>query len=329
MVPTTRPFEELAWEWFDREKDRLKPSTRRIYETGLRLHVLPRLGRLKPHKITEDHVADLIRAMEKDGKAESTIKNALAPLGRILKWMTRRGMVSGNVISRLERSERPKPSPKKPKRILDLAEIRRLLDGATSDQYRLFLAIAINTGMRQSEVLGLLWRNIDFAKRSIIVDGQLERAGKQDEITIPPHRVDYAKSEAGHRTITLIDADLFKVLRQFRMASAFKGPGDLVFCTGDGKPLSHRNVSNRGFDRAKQNAKIDVPGKPKLKLHHLRDTYASGTIAAGIQVYDLSRQLGHTDASFTYRIYVDLFEARDKAERNRDLLAASGFTGLI
>src|SRR5215208_1948989 len=41
MVPTTRPFEELAWEWFDREKDRLKPSTRRIYETGLRLHVLP------------------------------------------------------------------------------------------------------------------------------------------------------------------------------------------------------------------------------------------------------------------------------------------------
>jgi len=71
-----------------------------------------------------------------------------------------------------------------------------------------------------------------------------------------------------------------------------------------------------------------VPGKPKLKLHHLRDTYASAAIAAGVDVYYLSRQLGHEDASFTYRTYVDLFEARDKADVSRNLLKASGFTGL-
>ena len=113
------------------------------------------------------------------------------------------------------------------------------------------------------------------------------------------------------------------------MASAFKGPGDLVFSTDEGKPLWHRNISNRGFDRARKNAKLDVPGKPRLTLHDLRHTFASAVIAAGVGAYDLSRQLGHESSAFTERTYVDLVEARDKAERNRDLLAASGFTGLI
>jgi len=119
LVPSTRPFAELAWEWFERDKDRLRPNTRRNYETALRLHVLPKLGKLKAAQITEDRVGDLIRSMEKAGKAESTIKNALAPLSRVLNHLARRGMVQGNVISRLDRSERPKPAPKKPKRILN------------------------------------------------------------------------------------------------------------------------------------------------------------------------------------------------------------------
>jgi integrase len=78
--------------------------------------------------------------------------------------------------------------------------------------------------------------------------------------------------------------------------------------------------------RAQPSVLLDVPGKPKL--HHLRDTYASAAIAAGVEVWYLSRQLGHEDASFTHRTHVDLFEARDKAEASRNLLKASGFTGL-
>ena len=85
----------------------------------------------------------------------------------------------------------------------------------------------------------------------------------------------------GHRTITLIPSELFKALKEHKMASAFKGPGDLVFSTDEGKPLWHRNISNRGFDRARKNAKLDVPGKPRLTLHDLRHTFASAVIAAG------------------------------------------------
>jgi integrase len=178
VAPTSRPFEQVAWEWFEREKDRLRPNTRRNYESALRLHVLPRLGRLKPAEITEDRVAQLIRAMEREGKAESTIKNALAPLSRILNHLARRGMVSSNVLSRLERDERPKKSPKPRRRILDREEIRRLLD-ASEGRYRLIHSMALNTGMRQAEILGLIWANIDFKNESIRVESQIERGRKE------------------------------------------------------------------------------------------------------------------------------------------------------
>jgi Phage integrase, N-terminal SAM-like domain len=65
VVPSNRPFGDLAYEWYEREKGRLRPNTRRNYETALRLHVLPSLGKLKPAEVTEDRVAGLIRVMEK------------------------------------------------------------------------------------------------------------------------------------------------------------------------------------------------------------------------------------------------------------------------
>lgn len=328
VIPSSRPFEQLAWEWFEREKDRLRPNTRRNYESALRLHVLPRLGRLKPAEITEERVVELIRAMEREGKAESTVKNALAPLSRILNYLTRRGMVSANVLSRLERDERPKKSPKQPKRILDREEIRRLLD-ASEGRYRLIHSMALNTGMRQGEILGLIWANIDFENESIRVEAQIERGQKEAGLWIPPHRVDYAKTDAGARSIDLIPSDLFKALREYKLASPHSQPDDLVFCTEERKPLVHRNVSQRGLASAKRRAKIDGNGKPNLRFHDLRHTYASAAISAGVDAYYLSRQLGHDDAAFTQRTYVDLFEAREKAEASRNLLKASGYSGLI
>ena len=83
--------------------------------------------------------------------------------------------------------------------------------------------MAINTGLRQAEVLGLVWSNIDFKAGSIRVDGQLERARVEDGIKVSPHRVEYAKSEAGSRTVTLIDADLFKALRKHLLGEPGQG----------------------------------------------------------------------------------------------------------
>jgi integrase len=79
---------------------------------------------------------------------------------------------------RLERAERPQKPARAPKRILDMDEIRQLLSSCqdrSKGRNRLIIALALNAGLRQSEILGLLWGNVDFKAKTIGVDGQLER----------------------------------------------------------------------------------------------------------------------------------------------------------
>jgi integrase len=131
----------------------------------------------------------------------------------------RRGLVAGNPISRLDRSERPRKAGKAPKLILERQEIGRPLDSAKT--YRLLLSAALNTGLRHTELLGLLWSGIDFSNRTIYVTGQFDRGRKEDGVWIKPSRVEYAKTDAGYRKVELIPSDLFRALRAQKLASPY------------------------------------------------------------------------------------------------------------
>lgn len=106
-------------------------------------------------------------------------------------------------------------------------------------------------------------RHVDFKAKTIRVEGQLERARTDDGNWLRANRVKYAKTDAGNRSIELIPGDLFKVLAEFKIASAHTADDDLVFGAGSGKPLDHRNVAKR-FDAAKSRAKMDAAGRSTL-----------------------------------------------------------------
>lgn len=208
----------------------------------------------------------------------STIRNTLAPLSRIFNVAARRGLVQGNPITRLDRSERPRKVAKVPKRILDRDEIARLLDSAKG--YRLLLSVALNAGLRQSEILGLRWSSIDFKDQAIYVTGQLDRGRKDHGIWIKAQRVEFGKTDAAHRKVELIPSDLFTALREHKLASAYSQEDDFVFTTQVGTPIDHKDASSRGLARAKKKANTDVAGRPNLRFRDLRHTYASATIFA-------------------------------------------------
>jgi hypothetical protein len=168
IAPTNARLAEYAGTWLEGQSGRLRPKTITTYETALDRHVLPRLGRLKLTEITEDNVALLIAEMregiyyeERDGRlaklqreggfAEWTIRGTLSPLSALLTQAARRGLVPVNVVSRLERGERPTPTEKE-KRILTADEIRALLD-ACAPKYRSRLASALAYGSASFSVL--------------------------------------------------------------------------------------------------------------------------------------------------------------------------------
>lgn len=170
---------------------------------------------------------------------------------------------------------------------------------------------------------------MDFKGNRIVVDGQLDRARKEGEVWLPARRVEYAKTDAGSRTVELIPSALFKSLREFKLASSHSKEEDFIFATKNGGLVDHRNVAQRGLGSAVKRAKLNNAGKPNLRFHDLRHTYASANIAAGVDPTYLSRQLGHARTSMTLDTYADLFEAREKAEKSRKALEDSGYAGLV
>jgi integrase len=313
VEPTNETFEKVATDWLARQEGRVRPRTFEAYSTAIRVHLVPKLGKKRLQEINEDDIARVIREMKAAGKRPWTIHGALTPLSLILGTAVRRGWIASNPMKRLEPGERPSVIASKEKRNLDRDEIRRLLDYAPA-RYRTALAVSVFTGLRQSELLGLLWEDVDLDAGLLNVRKQLSRKGTREE----------PKTKKAVREVVL-PPFLVRLLREHKLASRSSLPSDFVFASTTGGPMHHRNVVRRGLQPALAAAGI---AKPWPTWHNLRDTFASIVIAEGEDVVWLSRQLGHSKVSVTLDVYAYLFDRRRHAEEARSRLEA-GYADLI
>ncbi len=255
------------------------------------------------------------------GRAEKTIAGALATLNSVMCFAVRNAWIRESPVEKLETHERPR-SARHPQRALGQEEIARLL-GACLPQYRALIATALFTGMRLSELLGLIWDDVDLASGCIRVRAQLSRArsGK------PTRRV-ALKTRASVRQIPL-SPQLAAMLRERRLRSAFTAGGDWVFATRNGTPLSQRNAQRSALGRAATVAGLRAGGAP-LRFHHLRHTFASHLIVdLGLDVVQVSRILGHASVSTTLDIYAHVFDEARHAADIRVRMSASAFAALL
>lgn len=318
-------FDEVAEAWLA-HKDalgRLRPRTRERYAQVLNHHLKPRIGSRRAGQLTADDVVALMAAMRTAGSAEATIRKAVTLLGTILAHAVRRGWVASNPVRELERDERPSVATRE-MRALARVEIPRLL-AAAPPTYRSLLAAAVFTGLRFGELLGLTWADLDFDAQVVRVRMQIDR-WKQGEA---PRRVE-PKTPQAVRDVVLMPT-LAALLREHKERAFARGqarPEDLVFSSARGTPLHQRNVVRRGLDPAVAEAGLADDGRPSLRFHDLRHTFASLLIAEGLNVVFVSRQLGHADPAITLRVYAHLFDQAEHAQRARDALEA-GFGKLM
>ena len=233
--------------------------------------------------------------------------NILVPVSRIFDHAVRRGLAPTNPVKALERGERPKVV-REEMRVLDRHEIDALL-GAARARYRTLLATAIFTGLRASELLGLQWWHTDFAAGVVKVRDQVYRTGERLPL----------KTEKARRDVVLQPA-LATLLREHRLASPHSQPGDYVFARPDGRPMHPDTVRIAGLNKAVAAAKLNSPGRPRLRFHDLRHTYASLLISQGVDVAYVSRQLGHANITTTLNTYTHLFDHARNAQTVRDRL---------
>jgi integrase len=320
-------FDTVAGWWRERFEVRVAAGERRsrtleAHRYHLDRHLLPVLASRRIASLGVEDVAALLEALRAKGCSPKTTAGALATLHSVLRYARRRGWIVVDPVELLEPEERPRPVPRR-QRVLGQAEIERLLEACPA-KGRLLVATALYSGLRISELLGLVWGDLDFGRGLIRVRAQLSRAHRDE----PARRV-APKTPASVREVPLID-QLSERLAAYKQASPFATPGDWVFGTGRGTPHCHRNVAQRVLSRAADEAGLDADGWPPLRFHDLRHTFASHLIVdLGLDVAQVSRILGHARITITLDTYTHLFDDARHTNELRARMSKSDFASLL
>ncbi len=278
----------------------VRTSTRKNYGDLTRLYVLPTLGRVKLAQLQPGDVQRLYGALLARGLAPKTVRNVHAALRRALQQAVDWNLVPRNVATLVQ----PPRLSRKEVVVLDADQVRILLAVLGDDRWRGLLTVALATGMRQGELLGLKWADVDLTRHTLRVQRQLLRDGTLNE----------PKTAKGRRTIDLPQSCV-AVLREHKRTQAeerlIAGPewshNDLVFCTYQGRPLNHRNVV-RAFK-----AILVRAGLPDISFHALRHTAATLLLVQGTHPKVVQERLGHSTIAMTLDIYSHLIPSMGRA----------------
>jgi integrase len=307
VAPSRIAFGDYYPEWLA-SRGHLRPRTRRLYDWAFAKHLRPAFGRKRLAEITTADVASWLGSLAAAGYSGHTSRALLTPLSRCLASAARDGLIAVNPCLRLDRDERPKLNGP-PMRIISSDEIAAVLADA-EPRYHSLLALSIFAGLRQSEALGLVWRDLDLEAGTVRVEKQLAPGGERVAL----------KTENAVRTVVLMPS-LTALLRESWLATPLplRQPDCFVFSTATGTPLDPRNVSQRGLAPALKTAGIEG----RFRWHDMRHTAASLMIATGEPVSWVAAQLGHAHPGITLRLYAKLFDAHEHASASRARMEAA------
>lgn len=312
----------------------LERSTLVAYRRLIRVHIAPALGDVPLDKLTATRIARHYRDLATSGRRDAiglgkplsanTISKVHAVLSAALDVAVSDGFVAVNPArkraivqpptGRAVRAQRPEMQ------VWTAEHLARFLvwsrDGG-DDLYPLWAVIAY-TGVRRSEALALMWRDVDLAAGRVSIRRALDTT-QRDTVKL---------TKTGGARVIDIDADTVAVLRAWRATlgglSLDRVRADAyVFGTiREGRPRSPNEVSRRWRRRvAAARNELGTDALPVIRLHDLRHTHASLMLALGVPVKVVSERLGHASATITLDVYSHVLPGQGKAAA--DMLAAA------
>ena len=284
----------------------LKPCTVRTYQGAVKNHIAPRLGAVRLSDLRPHMVQEFINALE---LAPGSVRLVYQVLHTALEKAVDLNYIPRNPSARCElpRRDRKEIHP------LDDGQMVSLLEAAKGTPLENLITLALFTGLRQSELLGLTWDAVDFDRGAVHVDKQLART---------EHRAGglFASPKSGKGRVVMAAASAMAALKrqrrrqsemQLRAGPLWDNPHKLIFTTAQGGPLDQRTVDYQ-FQRI-----VAAAGLEGVRFHDTRHTYAVNAIRAGDDIKTVQENLGHASASFTLDVYGHISEAMQKASAAR------------
>jgi integrase len=280
--------------WLDAARPTLRERTWVRYEQYVRLHVTPALGKLALGKLAPHHLQRLYADRLVAGASPTTVHHLHATIHRALKQAVRWNLVARNVADLVD----PPRNAHFQHTTLAPDEARELLRAAEGNRLEALYVLALTTGMRQGELLGLRWRDLDLDRGALQLRGSLQRIGGALVVIAP-------KTERSKRQVTLTPSAVASLRRhralqageRLRMGAAWQGE-DLVFTNEIGRPIDSAALTRLSFRPLLKRA-----GLPSMRFHDLRHSAATLLLSQGTHPKIVSEMLGHSRIGTTLDLY--------------------------
>lgn len=287
--------------WLDNKQD-VSPETRETNKGHIKNHITPAIGEVLFQKLSVDDIEKLINSMQQktlpDGTklSDGTIRKIFNLVQTAYKAAQKKELIVKNPFDLLDKGSRPRASKSKVD-YWTVEEVKKFFSVLEHRQRILFI-LAIYTGMRRGEILGLRWKDIDFVNSQIRIRQTLKprqrvkEGGKNDNAERSITISKYVKSELKKHK-NLVIQECWSAEREFK-------EDGFVVCQPDGNPISIGN-----FDKFWKRV-IKNTGMRKIRFHDLRHTCASLLLTSGAHPKVVQELLGHSSIKVTLDTYSHL-----------------------
>jgi integrase len=275
-----------AWaeQWFATTRH-LKPKTREGYESLLRKHVLPRLGRRPLARIAPIDVRTVISELIDSGLSPSRVRQARHIMGMLFAAAVADRAIASSPVTGVK-------VPRERRREMQIltAEQVSMLANAVDDRYRALVYLLAYGGLRWGEAAALRRGKVNLLRARIEVSESVTETGRGG-LQYGPTKTHQARGVA-------LPAFLVELLEDHLDRYVDDGRDALVFTTESGTPLRNNNFRRRVWAPA-----LVELGFPHVRIHDLRHTCATLLIAQGAHAKAIQRHLGHSTIQITFDTY--------------------------
>lgn len=304
-------FQELVDAWLDAGKTLRgwESSTLSSYKWVLK-RATPHVGSLKARDIEPSTIQRLLLTLAREGASASLLRRVRLHVGMVLRDAAKKGLIPRDPVAVVDPPKVDAPAIQRWSEEEIGKVVRRCLD--VDDQVSRYTLVALGTGLRTEELLGLAWSSVDLEERTIAVtrvavevEGEVElRAGGKTDAANRVVPIDditagaLARQRAHVERLKAVRAEVNARQEALGRASPPWADLDAVF------PTSMGTVWGRSALRSQFDALQKAAGVTRIKLYATRSTHGSLLADAGVNLHALAERLGHTDPRFTAKVYL-------------------------
>jgi integrase len=273
----------------------VRKSTFDCYEVICRRHIVPALGGMKLSRLTPVHVQEFYRDKLDGGLASASVHKCHTVLHKALDQAVNWHLIPRNVCDGVKA---PRAVPKEEMRTLSPEETRHFLEAARGDRLEALYVLAVTTGMRQGELLGLKWQDVDLEAKMLQVRRTLTRHGGKIALGEPKTKKSRRSIRLTSHAVEVLKAHLNRQLREIEILGDRYQDQGLIFTTDTGAPVNPSNLRQRSFAPLLKRA-----GLPHMRFHDLRHTCATLLLSRGVHPKFVQELLGHATIAITLDTY--------------------------